>query len=331
MTETSSPQPAKPTTAKPPAAKGKGESGVQYSERYDAALLFAADQHRYQERKGGKKIPYIYHLLAVSALVWEDGGDEDQAIAALLHDVLEDTPTQPDELRERFGLRATSFVELCTDANPAEGEAKQPWRPRKEAHFEHLIHTADSAGLRVTCADKVHNIEAQIADARAAGTTTLEQAKFWANFKGGFAGTLWYYRNVCEAIGDSLGDSQLFARLKVRVGELGQLWKPEGEQQIELQQQFLAALTEHNPIQVNQEQFDGEYYQLDADELLRRLICAGVIDSAQGAEPAKSQAEKVAATEAVLELFTTKVYGGWTTDAGIAAKEAICDLALSQS
>jgi hypothetical protein len=183
----------------------------------------------------------------------------------------------------------------------------------------------------VTCADKVHNIEAQIADARAAGTTTLEQAKFWANFKGGFAGTLWYYRNVCEAIGDELADSQLFARLKVRVGELAQLWKPEGEQQIELQQQFLAALTKHNPIQVRQDQFDGEYYQLDADELLRRLICAGVIDSAQGAEPAKSQAEKIAATEAVLEVFTKKVYGGWTSDAGIAAKQAICDLAVSQS
>ncbi len=331
MTETSSPQPAKP-----PTAKAKGESGVQYSERYDAALLFAADQHRYQERKGGKGIPYIYHLLAVSALVWEDGGDEDQAIAALLHDVLEDTPTQPDELRERFGLRATSFVELCTDANPAEGEVKQPWRPRKEAHFEHLIHTADSAGLRVTCADKVHNIEAQIADARAAGTTTLEQAKFWDHFKGGFAGTLWYYRNVCEAIGDSLGDSQLFARLKVRVGELAQLWKPEGEHQIALQQQFLAVLTELNPVRVSQEQLDKGYYQLDADELLRRLICAGlipagVIDAAQGAEPAKSQAEKVAATEAVLEKFTTKVYGGWTSDAGISAKQTICDLVLSQS
>ena len=331
MTETSSPQPAKP-----PTAKAKGESGVQYSERYDAALLFAADQHRYQERKGGKGIPYIYHLLAVSALVWEDGGDEDQAIAALLHDVLEDTPTQPDELRERFGLRATSFVELCTDANPAEGEVKQPWRPRKEAHFEHLIHTADSAGLRVTCADKVHNIEAQIADARAAGTTTLEQAKFWDHFKGGFAGTLWYYRNVCEAIGDSLGDSQLFARLKVRVGELAQLWKPEGEHQIALQQQFLAVLTELNPVRVSQEQLDKGYYQLDADELLRRLICAGlipagVIDAAQGAEPAKSQAETVDAAEAVLEKFTTKVYGGWTSDAGISAKQTICDLVLSQS
>ena len=331
MTETSSPQ-----RAKPPTAKAKGESGVQYSERYDAALLFAADQHRYQERKGGKGIPYVYHLLAVSALVWEDGGDEDQAIAALLHDVLEDTPTQPDELRERFGLRATSFVELCTDANPAEGEVKQPWRPRKEAHFEHLIHTADSAGLRVTCADKVHNIEAQIADARAAGTTTLEQAKFWDHFKGGFAGTLWYYRNVCEAIGDSLGDSQLFARLKVRVGELAQLWKPEGEHQIALQQQFLAVLTELNPVRVSQEQLDKGYYQLDADELLRRLICAGlipagVIDAAQGAEPAKSQAETVDAAEAVLEKFTTKVYGGWTSDAGISAKQTICDLVLSQS
>ena len=117
----------------------------------------------------------------------------------------------------------------------------------------------------------------------------------------------------------------------MRVCELAQLWKPEGEQQIALQQQFLAALTKHNPIQVSQEQLDGGYYQLDADELLRRLICAGVIDSAQGAEPAKSQAEKVAATEAVLELFNTKVYGGCTTEPGIAAKQGICDLALSQS
>ena len=325
MTETSSPQPAKPTTA-----KAKGGSGVQYSERYDAALLFAAEQHRYQERKGGKQIPYIYHLLAVSALVWEDGGDEDQAIAALLHDVLEDTPTQPDELRERFGLRATSFVELCTDANPAEGESKQPWRPRKEAHFVHLIQFEDKAGLRVTCADKVHNIEAQIADALAAGTTTIEQGPFWANFKGGFAGTLWYYRNICDALGNELGDSQLFARLKVRVGELAQLWKPEGEQQLALQQQFLAVLVEHNPVEVSQGHLDRGYYQLDADELLRRLICAEVINSGPSAGTAKSQAEKVAAAEAVLEVFAKKIYGGWSSEAGIAAKQTICDLAVSQ-
>ena len=303
---------------------------AQYSERYDAALLFAAQQHRFQERKGGKQIPYIYHLLAVSALVWEDGGDEDQAIAALLHDVLEDTPTQPDELQRRFGKRATSFVELCTDANPADGEPKQPWRPRKEAHFEHLIHAAEPAGLRVTCADKVHNIEAQLADARAAGTTPMEQAKFWANFKGGFAGTLWYYRNVCEAIGNQLGDSELFARLNVRVDELGQLWKPESEQQIALQQQFLAVLTNHNPVRVSQEQLDSGYYQLDADELLRRLVCAEVINSGELAGSAKSEAEQVAAAEEVLKVFTTKIYGGWSTEAGAAAKQTICDLAVSQ-
>lgn len=103
--------------------------------RFEEAMVYAAELHRTQTRKGSR-VPYLAHLMSVAALVLEDGGDEDEAIAALLHDALEDHPekTSREEIRRRFGERVASIVEHCTDT-PSDwaGGLKPPWRGRKEA------------------------------------------------------------------------------------------------------------------------------------------------------------------------------------------------------
>ncbi len=107
--------------------------------RYDDALTYAAELHRSQTRKG-TNIPYLSHLLAVSSLVLEAGGDEDLAIAGLLHDSLEDqgASTSYEVLEQRFGSRVADIVRECSDAEPAPGEQKPPWQARKRAYLEHL-------------------------------------------------------------------------------------------------------------------------------------------------------------------------------------------------
>jgi hypothetical protein len=255
-----------------------------YSDRYVAALAFAARQHRHQIKKsafGGAGVPYITHVMGVSALIWEDGGDEDQAIAGLLHDVLEDTPTQPDDLRRRFGDRVTDFVELCTDANPAEGEDKAPWRARKEAHFAHLRFVDDPAGLLVVVADKVHNIEAQTADAlHAASLGASAEVEFWALFKGGFYGTQWYLQQVRAAIGDRLGPSRLLDRFDVRLNEFAQLHVPRDREQ-ELHDALVPWIRLVDPAGVRETRAE-HHYDMDAREIARRMAAAGELAMAEG-------------------------------------------------
>jgi hypothetical protein len=255
-----------------------------YSDRYVEALVFAAEQHRHQTKKaafGGIGIPYITHLMGVSALIWEDGGDEDQAIAGLLHDVLEDTPTQSDDLRRRFGDRVTGFVELCTDANPAEGEDKAPWRARKEAHFPHLRFVDDPAGLLVVLADKVHNIEAQIADARhATSLGPKAEVAFWALFKGGFYGTQWYLQQVRAAIGDRLGPSRLLDRFDTRLGEFAQLHVP-GDREQELHDALVPWIRLDDPAGVREPRAE-HHYDMDARELARRMAAASELAMTEG-------------------------------------------------
>ena len=255
-----------------------------YSDRYVEALAFAAEQHRRQTKKsafGGDGIPYITHLMGVSALIWEDGGGEDQAIAGLLHDVLEDTPTQPDELRRRFGDRVTRFVELCTDANPVEGEGKAPWRARKEAHFAHLRFGGDPDGLLVVLADKVHNIEAQIADARhAASLGTVAEVEFWALFKGGFYGTQWYLQQVRAAIGDRLGPSRLLDRFDTRLGEFAQLHVPDDREE-ELHDALVPWIRLVDPAGVREPRAE-HHYDMDARELARRMAAANELAIGEG-------------------------------------------------
>ena len=135
------------------------------STRFEEALVFAAQLHREQTRKG-TTIPYIAHLLGVASIVLEYGGDEDEAIAALLHDAIEDQggASTREEIRRRFGETVVAIVNGCTDA---EVIPKPPWRARKEDYIAHMAHASPSVRL-VSAADKLHNARAILA-ARAGG------------------------------------------------------------------------------------------------------------------------------------------------------------------
>jgi (p)ppGpp synthase/HD superfamily hydrolase len=166
---------------------------MSYSDRFDEALAYAHALHREQTRKGGGA-PYIGHLLAVAALVIDAGADEEVAIAALLHDAVEDQGGSKvlGEIERRFGARAAAIVEGCSDWS-GDG-AKPPWRRRKEHHIARLAAAGPDVQL-VAAADKLHNLRSLIADYRARGETV------WPRFNGGRAGTLWYYRQVADALG----------------------------------------------------------------------------------------------------------------------------------
>lgn len=160
------------------------------TDRYDAALRLAHDLHRAQTRKG-TDVPYISHLMSVSAIVIEHGGNEDQAIAGLLHDAAEDqggTETLA-LIRDRFGDGVAGIVADCTDAWE---EPKPAWRPRKEAYLAKLAQKPKSS-LLVSLADKTHNAEAILFDYRDIG------APLWDRFSGGRDGTQWYYRSLSDA------------------------------------------------------------------------------------------------------------------------------------
>jgi (p)ppGpp synthase/HD superfamily hydrolase len=171
-------------------------------ERFDQALLLASELHRTQVRKESNT-PYVAHLLAVAALAIEHGADEDQAIAALLHDAVEDQGGEPtaDRIRAAFGDRVHALVLALTDATVV---PKPPWRARKEAYLAHL-RDADPAALLVSACDKVHNARAIVEDHARVG------AALWQRFSGGRDGTLWYYRELAAIFRDR-GPSDL-ARL----------------------------------------------------------------------------------------------------------------------
>lgn len=157
--------------------------------RFGDALLYALHLHAEQKRKG-TNIPYISHLLAVTALVLEDGGDEDEAIAALLHDAIEDAGGEEtrQEIRRRFGDKVVEIVNGCTDTDET---PKPPWLDRKKRYLEHLS-SASAEMLRVSSADKLHNARAILSDFRRHGS------KVWERFNGGREGTLWYYRQLVQ-------------------------------------------------------------------------------------------------------------------------------------
>jgi (p)ppGpp synthase/HD superfamily hydrolase len=145
--------------------------------RYGEALTWADELHRDQWRKG-KNVPYISHLIAVSSLVWEDGGTEDQAIAALLHDAIEDADQSHASIAERFGTEVADIVRDCTDTNGTPiGGAKEPWLLRKTRYIASLEHKPDTS-LLVTAADKAHNAGDMVLDARS-------NAAMWSKFNAG--------------------------------------------------------------------------------------------------------------------------------------------------
>jgi (p)ppGpp synthase/HD superfamily hydrolase len=159
------------------------------SSRFEDALVYATQLHSQQIRKGSG-VPYIAHLLSVAALVLEDGGDEEQAIAALLHDAIEDQGGDKtrQEIREKFGERVVSIVNGCTDA---EVIPKPPWQERKQQYIEKMRH-ASAEVRRVSMADKLHNARSILADYHRGNPD------IWSKFTGGKEGTLWYYRSLIE-------------------------------------------------------------------------------------------------------------------------------------
>lgn len=168
---------------------------MSLSKRFDDALVFASDLHRRQTRKGSG-VPYMSHLMAVSALVLENGGDEDQAIAGLLHDAAEDQGGQEtlDVISARFGSSVAQIVADCTDSWE---EPKPDWRPRKEAYLASLADKSPRS-LLVSLADKTHNAGAILADMESLGD------KIWDRFTGKRDGTLWYYRSLAQIFEEAL-------------------------------------------------------------------------------------------------------------------------------
>jgi (p)ppGpp synthase/HD superfamily hydrolase len=167
---------------------------LSYGERFEEALLYAARLHRNQERKG-TDTPYVTHLLAVTAIVGENGGTEDEVIAALLHDGPEDQGGKErlKDIRARFGDEVAEIVDGCTDTYE---EPKPAWRARKEAYVARMASAPASVRL-VSSADKLHNAQTILADLRAVGED------LWDRFTGGKEGTLWYYRALVEAYAEA--------------------------------------------------------------------------------------------------------------------------------
>ena len=159
------------------------------SEKFRSAIDFAFQLHKDQIRKGSN-VPYISHLMAVTGLVLESGGDEDEAIAAVLHDAVEDQGglATLEEIRCRFGDKVASIVKECSDSFST---PKPPWRERKEKYLQKL-ETASPSVLKISLADKFHNIRSLYWAYLRYGEKT------WANFRGGKEGTLWYYHELSK-------------------------------------------------------------------------------------------------------------------------------------
>ncbi len=162
---------------------------IVLTERFHSALAYASRLHEHQCRKG-KNVPYAAHLLGVAALVLEAGGDEDQAIAALLHDAIEDQPerTCVDDIKLLFGKRVSEIVAGCTDSFT---RPKENWCVRKKKYLAHLP-SAPADVLLVAACDKLHNARSILADWREDGDRVFER------FNAGKQGTLWYYRALTD-------------------------------------------------------------------------------------------------------------------------------------
>lgn len=185
-------------------------AGFPLTARFHRALVYAARVHSRQFRKGTTR-PYIGHLLGVTSIVLTHGGDEDEAIAALLHDAVEDQGGKPRhrEIRRKFGPRVARIVAGCTDSDV---EPKPPWLERKTEYLRHLRRANSSVRL-VSAADKLYNARETLEDLR------RHRDALWKRFKGGKQGTLWYYREVGKILRRK-GPKELAAELERVVREL---------------------------------------------------------------------------------------------------------------
>ena len=177
------------------------------TQRYADAVAYASALHANQVRKS-TTIPYISHLLGVSSLVLEAGGDEDMAIAALLHDGPEDQGGQAtlNEIRERFGDRVAHIVEGCSDSLSEDPNNKAPWKERKERYLAHLK-DADDDTLTVSLSDKLHNARAIATDLAITGPST------WDRFNASPKDIRWYYESIADI--SAKREAQAFLRVNL--------------------------------------------------------------------------------------------------------------------
>lgn len=174
--------------------------------QYDAALALAGDLHRGDMRKGSR-VPYLSHLMSVSALVLEHGGSEQTAIAGLLHDAVEDAPAGKgpevlNEIERRFGATVADIVRSCSDGLDIAGNRSGSWVQRKLPYIQNLPHKSPGSAL-VTAADKTHNARAIAEDVRAYGTS------FWSIFNACPHQLAWYYGSVVVGLAAPLGGSTI--------------------------------------------------------------------------------------------------------------------------
>jgi (p)ppGpp synthase/HD superfamily hydrolase len=186
---------------------------VKLGPRFVRAFEFAAHKHAGQPRKG-TTVPYIAHVMGVASLVLEYGGDEDLAIAALLHDVVEDCGGAPvlKEIRRKFGPRVAKVVDGCTDSDTV---PKPPWLERKQGYIRHL-RNADGETRLVSAADKLYNVRSICTAYREVG------GKVWDRFSAGREGCLWYYRALLDEFARSR-PTRMIADLRLAVEELEML------------------------------------------------------------------------------------------------------------
>ena len=187
------------------------------TERFDNALQFAHGVHSSQIRKD-TTIPYVSHLLSVAGLVLESGGGEDLAIAALLHDAVEDAEDMSgedmsDRIRAKFGDRVADIVDGCSDAKSSSGGSKPPWRSRKEAYLEHL-RSAPNDVLRVSIADKVHNARSIATDQDRFGEA------LWERFSSTSEDSRWYYTSLRDIYKERISDSYLIKELDIALARI---------------------------------------------------------------------------------------------------------------
>jgi (p)ppGpp synthase/HD superfamily hydrolase len=180
------------------------------SDRVEYALIFAATKHEGQVRKGSDT-PYITHPVAVSMMVSSYGGNEDQVIAALLHDTVEDCGGLPvlHEIRSFFGVTVANIVDALTDSY---GHDTEPWEIRKRRYLKRLAEEPTETRLVATC-DKLHNARAVLRDYQEVGEC------LWDRFTGRRDGSLWYYRSVADVLSRP-GDVEPATELHQTVSEL---------------------------------------------------------------------------------------------------------------
>ena len=187
---------------------------MAFTEQFEKALTLATRLHATQVRKG-TTIPYIAHLLGVASIAMDYGADEEEAIAALLHDAAEDQGGEETlhRIEQRFGSRVAEIVAGCSDTFEF---PKPAWRKRKEDYISRMA--TESASIRlVSAADKLHNARSILADYRVLGE------ELWSRFNGGKDGTLWYYRALVEAFRDAGTNPLLVNELDLVVSEIERL------------------------------------------------------------------------------------------------------------